>query len=183
MALKAARSIVKKSGLRGLSTRQIANKMGYTPGTLYQVFADLDDLILQLNASTLEELYIRCREVDFSGSPEAILRELASTYMEFVSAAPRLWNALFEHSLPDRKELPSWYRDQVQKLLSLAEEALIPLFPNKPDRRHHEAYVLWGGLYGLSSLAGAGKLTVADDPKALVDSLVSNYVAGLRTRV
>lgn len=183
MALKAARSLVRKHGLRGLSTRRIATRMGYTPGTLYQLFTDLDDLILQLNAGTLEDLYARCREVDFSASAEAILRDLAGRYMEFVNASPRLWNAIFEHSLPDRKELPPWYRDQVQKLLSLAEQALLPLFPDDPDRRHHEAFVLWGGLYGISSLAGAGKLTVTDDPRALVDSLVRNYVAGLRAQV
>ena len=181
LALKAARSIVRKSGLRGLSTRQIATRMGYTPGTLYQVFADLDDLILQLNASTLRDLYEKCRQVDFSGSPESTLRELARSYMAFVGSAPRLWSAIFEHSLPERKELPGWYREQVERLLSLAEHALVPLFPDDAERRHHEAHVLWGALYGIASLAGAGKLTVAADPGALVDSLVSNYVAGLRT--
>jgi hypothetical protein len=103
--------------------------------------------------------------------------------MDFIAANSRLWSTIFEHSLPETRELPPWYREQVQKLISLAERALLPLFPDDQDRRHHEAYVLWGGLYGISSLAGAGKLATAKDPKALVESLVGNYIAGLRTKV
>jgi AcrR family transcriptional regulator len=180
LALKAAQAIVKKSGLRGLSTRRIAKKMGYTPGTLYQLFADLDDLILQLNAKTLDELNEKCREVDFSKRPEVVLKELADKYMEFVGSAPRLWSAVFEHSLPDKHNLPSSYGERVHNLLSLAEKALLPLFPADPQRRLHEAYVLWAGLYGITSLAGAEKLSDNEDPKTMVESLIRNYLAGLR---
>lgn len=171
---------MKKSGLRGLSTRRIAKKMGYTPGTLYQLFADLDDLVLQLNAKTLDELYEKCREVDFSREPEAVLKELADKYMEFVGAAPRLWSAIFEHSLPERHNLPSSYGDRVRNLLSLAEKALLPLFPADPQRRLHEAHVLWAGLYGITSLADAHKLSEIEDPRTMVESLIRNYVTGLR---
>jgi len=180
LALQAAQAIVKKSGLRRLSTRRIAQKMGYTPGTLYQLFADLDDLVLQLNAKTLDELYEKCREVDFSKGPEVVLKDLADKYMEFVGTAPRLWSAIFEHSPPEKRNLPAWYRERVQNLLSLAEKALLPLFPADPQRRFHEACVLWSGLYGITSLAGAEKLSETEDPGAMVESLIRNYLAGLR---
>jgi hypothetical protein len=40
--------------------------------------------------------------------------------------------------------------------------------------------VLWAGLYGITSLAGAEKLSETEDPKIMVESLIRNYLAGLR---
>ena len=56
MALDAARAIVVRDGLRALSVRSIAARMSYAAGTLYQLFADLDDLIIVMNCETLEML-------------------------------------------------------------------------------------------------------------------------------
>lgn len=43
-------------GLSGFSTRQIAKKIGYTLGTLYNIFESYDDIILHINAATLDEM-------------------------------------------------------------------------------------------------------------------------------
>ncbi len=58
MALEAARQIAEKEGLRGLKARGIAREIGYTIGTLYNLFEDLDDLIVHLNGRTLDALPI-----------------------------------------------------------------------------------------------------------------------------
>src|SRR5947207_9653806 len=105
MALKAAQKIVAKSGLRGLSTRRIASAIGYSPGTLYQLFTDLDDLIVHLNAQSLASLYAACQPVDFANGPEVALQTLAERYINFVSANPRVWNVVFEHSLPEGRHV------------------------------------------------------------------------------
>jgi len=183
MALAAARSIIAKSGLRALSTRRIAKKIGYSPGTLYQLFKDLDELVLRVNAGTLDDLYAACREVDFGNAPEMALRDLAQCYIDFTSRHPRLWNALFEHSLPKGKSLPAWYAESVARLLGLAERAIQPLFhPSAADQMRNEARILWASLYGIGSLATAGKLGPGPGPLHMVDTLVSNYLAGLRAR-
>ena len=57
MALDAARAIIESDGLRALSTRRLAKAIGYTPGTLYQLFEDLDDLIIEVNVETLDALH------------------------------------------------------------------------------------------------------------------------------
>jgi AcrR family transcriptional regulator len=183
MALKSARAIVAKQGLRGLSTRGIAKRIGYTPGTLYQLFRSLDDLILHMNVQTLDELYQACLGIDLNGQPEVVLRQLAARYIKFVTQNHRLWNAVFEHSLPDKQELPEWYEDSVSRLLALADRALVSLIPNDTERRLHEAHVLWAGLYGIASLGSANKLALTEAPEQMVDSLICNYLAGLRKTV
>ena len=183
MALAAARAIVAKEGLRGLSTRRIAKKLGYSPGTLYQLFVDLDDLILHLNTTTLEALLKACDGINLSGDPEAALDDLAERYIHFVNAHPRLWSALFEHSLPRGKDLPDWYTGTVEKLLGLVVIALEPVIAGDTTKqREQEALVLWASLYGIASLASADKLGPNANPTEMVKALIANYVAGLRQR-
>ncbi len=183
MALDAARDIVARDGLRGLSTRGIAKEIGYTAGTLYQLFANLDDLIAQMNADTLEALLEACAGVDTEGGAEVALQQLASRYIRFVGEHPKLWNAVFEHTLPDGRTLHARHIAAVTRLLGLAETALAPLFPpGMEDCRLHEARVIWASLYGIASLAVSGKLAQAETPEDMAESLATNYIAGLRAQ-
>ena len=55
MAIAAAISILNEEGLANLSTRKVASEIGYTVGTLYLVFRNLNELLLHVNAATLDE--------------------------------------------------------------------------------------------------------------------------------
>ena len=182
MALDAARRIVDKDGLRGLSTRQVAKAIGYSAGTLYQLFDDLDDLIVHLNAETLDGLLEACGDVDLTAEPEAALEALATRYLRYVSRHRELWNAVIEHHLPKERPLPAWYHARTNKLLGLVDAALSTLIKSDGKVRMHEARVLWASLYGIASLAGSVKLAKTETAEALVRSLTVNYVAGLRAR-
>ena len=155
--------------------------MGYSPGTLYQLFEDLDELILRMNAETLDGLIAACDGVDFDAGPEAALEQLARRYIAYVGENRGLWNAIFEHSLPEGRDSPPWMVERTGKLLGLAERAIAPLFGDgEEDQRHHEAQVLWAGLYGIASLATADKLPAGESPEAMVRTLVRNSIAGIR---
>ena len=182
LAIAAAREIVKAEGLRGLSTRRVAKAIGYSAGTLYQLFKDLDDVIVHLNAETLDGLFEACRDVDLNAGPEGALRSLAERYMLYVNRHPELWNAVFEHRLPTGRALPASYYERTRKLLGLVDMALAPLIEDSSAQRMHEARVLWASLYGIASLASSGKLAKTETADALVRSLTANYVAGLRAR-
>ena len=58
-ALAAAQRIVETDGFRALTARSVADAIGYSPGTLYNLFENLDDLIIHLNGRTLDALYDR----------------------------------------------------------------------------------------------------------------------------
>jgi AcrR family transcriptional regulator len=183
LALKAAQRIAEEEGLRGLTTRRIAQEIGYTVGTLYNVFENLDDLIVHLNSSTLDALFQSCSKVKLDKPPEAAVRSLAECYIRFIREHPKLWSVLFEHHLPDDAELPETYNEKVRRLLALLEQALAPLFaPDQDAERKHSARVLWSSLYGICSLESAAKLGKNVSVEALTDSMVTNYLAGLRAR-
>jgi AcrR family transcriptional regulator len=183
MALTAAREIAETEGLRGLTARRIAGRIGYSAGTLYNLFENLDELIVRLNGDTLDELYRAMAGERLDEKPEAALRTLAAGYIRFTREHSKLWSILFEHHLPEGQELPAWHHEKIQRLLGLVKGALAPLFPEgQEDQREHSARVLWSSLHGICSLESAGKLVVTESVEALADSLVTNYVAGLRYR-
>ncbi len=183
MALAAAREIAEAEGLRGLTARRIAGRIGYSVGTLYNLFEDLDELIFRLHVTTLDALHEACALSPRTGEPETDLRALGQAYIGFTGEHPRLWNLLFEHRLPEGRPLPEWYLEKVARLLALVEAAIAPLFPpGREVERLHSARVLWSSLHGMCSVASAGRLGEAESLAAMADSLATNYVAGLRQR-
>ena len=45
MAVAAATALAERDGLRGVTARGVAREIGYTVGTLYNVFDNLDDVL------------------------------------------------------------------------------------------------------------------------------------------
>ncbi len=183
LALDAARRIVDEDGLSALTARKVAGAMGYAPGTLYNLFGNLDDLIVHLNARTLDDLCHRLSLNPGAGSPEEVLSRMLNAYLEFLTDHSSLWHLLFEHKLPDDKELPDWYARKVDKVLGLVENALSPLFAeDRQNQKRDAACVLWASLHGICSLYQTGKLSVVTSTsvREMTETLLANFIAGLR---
>ena len=183
MALDATRAIVAHEGVRILSTRKVAKEIGYAVGTIYNLYENLDDLIIHLNASTLDRLYQALCAVSTTGEPESRLMRLAAAYISFTQQNLNLWNSLFDHRLPAGQQLPDWYGAKVDRLLALIEDAIAPIFAGyEPRDCQMSARVLWSSLHGICSLASAEKLDIVANASAtdLAEQLVTNYMAGLR---
>jgi AcrR family transcriptional regulator len=184
MTVAAARGIVEDHGFRALTVRKIADAIGYSPGTIYNLFDNLDDLIIRLNGGTLDELFDRLSAIEGSGDPTLDLDRLLGAYLAYLDAHPSLWNLLFEHTRPEGQVLPKWYVDKVADILGLLEQALSPHFPeDRANEKRHAARVLWASLHGICSLSQAGKLEVVTTqaPREMARLLVSIFLAGLET--
>lgn len=185
LIIEACEGIIVRDGLAGLSAREIAKHVGYSPGTIYNVFDNLDDLILQVEARVLDELDQRLVSLPTDGTADDRVMRLARTYLAFTTERPRLWNLLFEHHLPQNMNVPTWYQQKLDQLLERVEAAIRPLlFDKDPLAAKRAARVLWAGVHGITALAAADKLSTvtSDDAIALVDDLVENYLAGLKLR-
>jgi AcrR family transcriptional regulator len=184
MALVAAEQIVSEHGFDALNARKIASAIGYTVGTLYLVFKNLDDLILQLNARTLEELHGRLADTAGTNQQcEQRLNALARTYVDFACEHTHRWELIFQHRLPPEEVLPEWYEAKIAAAFGLVEAALAELAPTRPPEQVAEAArALWGGVHGICILALTNKLGVAgsSNPRASVESLVTHYLYGFR---
>ncbi|MBO0764774.1 MAG: TetR/AcrR family transcriptional regulator [Hyphomicrobiaceae bacterium] len=188
LILDAAQEIIEVQGLAGLSAREIARRIGYSPGTIYNIFANLDDVVLNVEARVLDGLDRRLSEIqegsDGAGADDRLIR-IAHAYLAFTQEKPRLWNLLFEHHMPQGAELPAWYQQKLEGLTAQIERALRPHFaPGSEDERRRAARVLWAGVHGITSLSTADKLAVVTVETAarLIDDLIGTYLAGLSWR-
>jgi AcrR family transcriptional regulator len=182
LILDAAQAIIETNGLAGLSAREIARRIGYSPGTIYNMFKNLDDVVLNVEARVLDSLDEQLARAVEAASPQDKLLRLAETYLAFTSERPKLWNLLFEHYMPAGADTPDWYQKKLEVLMSRVEAGLTPLFPPGADvARQRAARVLWAGVHGITSLATTNKLSNVTTEAAglLVRDLVSNYLAGL----
>ena len=182
MALDAAEKIIIEQGYKGLSARKIAAEMGYTVGTLYLIFKNLDELILHLNMHTLDSLYEQMNTmVSNTPSAEKCVHQLCRTYYEFACENTHRWSLMFEHNLSDDMEIPEWFSEKVAYGFTLLEQVLQQL-ENKKDITEIRiaARALWGGVHGITMLAVTDKLDVGGESRVtdILDSMVTNYLSG-----
>jgi AcrR family transcriptional regulator len=182
MALTAAENLLEQEGAAGLSTRKIASAIGYTVGSLYLVFENLDDLIIQLNGRTLKQLG---QWLDDAASPRrdapSGIRELGRAYLRFAARHRGRWELIFDRRLTPEAVLPDWYRQEVAELFGRVERRLAGYAPERSEaERALAARALWSGVHGVGTLALSGKLDLAGiiEAERLTDSLIENYLAG-----
>jgi AcrR family transcriptional regulator len=182
MALAAAEQLVSKQGYEGLSARKVASAIGYTVGTLYLVFENLDDLILHINARTLDRLQQRMLEEQTQcRDPFSCLQQLGQTYIGFAKDEPHLWEMVFKHRLPKERQVPLWFQEKVDRMFAMVEEKLTPLAKHRSQQEIAQAAgALWGGVHGICMLALTGKIGVAgvNSAQDLAQTLMNNYVRG-----
>jgi len=184
MAIAAARDIIACEGYSAFTARGIADRIGYSVGTIYNLFDDLDDLVVHVNGETLDQLYDALSGDRPVMEPEQALLDIGRRYVAFVSANRALWNAIFDHRMPTGRPLPDWYAPKIDRLFALVEAQLAPIFPDPGMKgaRRRAAAVLWSSLHGLCTLWQSDKMRLIDAAPLpdLAAAMISTFVDGLR---
>lgn len=160
-------STIAAHGLGGLKARDIAHAAGCALGAIYLVFPDLDALILAVNDRTLAAIDAAiCASLDCetaaasSADPGRQLVLLSCAYLDYALAHPRLWAALFNHTLPPGQSVPDDYRAHQAHLFSYVEAPLAALCPNLDvAARTQAARTLFSAVHGIVSLGLDQKLS------------------------
>jgi AcrR family transcriptional regulator len=180
--LKVASELADAEGLRGVGVRAIAAQLKISPGTLYNVIGDVDDIILRVKEQTLNQLR-EAMQAAIVERRDAMVNifAVAEAYVDFVRDRPRRWSMLMEHSLAPGKEPPAWYRETLDRTVATVDPLLRPMIPARKERQRVVA-VLWAALEGVASLAASGKLSIVndDDPQVLVRLLVSRFLGSFQ---
>lgn len=183
MIVDAAYEIVEKEGIEKLSTRKVATKIGYTVGTLYNIFQNLDDIIVHINGRTLDNLIEQLEKSSKIKNNRAPIKNLSSSYYEFSKTQSHLWVLLFEHIFPSDHPFPRWYKTKIEKLIQIVCDTLAMSVPNLSEARSKECVsVLWAGIHGICVLALRDKLirTGHGDAQSLLDNFIDNYLSGVK---
>ena len=183
MALNAAEKIVVEQGHEGLTARKVMRDIGYAVGTLYLIFENLDDLILHLNARTLDRLYQRMTDTPIQKlSEKDRLIRLSQIYIHFAYSERHRWELAFAQQFPREMTLPKWYVAKSREIFTIIEASLVPLAPNRNNREiAHAARALWAGIHGICIMGITQKLDTRSEKsiRTFAKSLTINYLIGL----
>ena len=115
-------------GFARFSARDVAKRIGYSIGTIYNVFGSYDMLILAINAQTLMQwqAHVQARLADARTDR---LRVLVEAYFEFAVLHHHAWTALYDHRLPDDVAAPEYYQDHIRSLTGIARDEIAAALP------------------------------------------------------
>jgi AcrR family transcriptional regulator len=157
----AAEKAVAAKGLAGLKSRELAQKIGVANGAVFNLVADMDELILRVGSRTLARLDAALTAAESAGSPspaETLVR-IAVAYCDFAAENLDLWRALFEHRMAPDKQVPEWAVEEQMNLFRHIYHPLAKCFPNwSADELGITARSLFAAVHGMVSLGLEQKL-------------------------
>lgn len=184
--LEAARNRIQREGLTNLRARDVTQDAGCALGGLYSAYADLNDLIIHVNSTTLKALEQSLALAEVKDKPPTDrLRNLAQGYLKFAIANRNLWKALFEYYPPEGAPSPQWHLDEHLFLLSVIAEPLEELQPEmSAEDRAVRARTLFGAVHGIISITLEARF-VGLPPERLereLDDIIIMIAVGAATR-
>ncbi len=182
-AVTAARAAVGEGGLPALNARRIAAEIGCAVGSLYNLFVDLDDLILHVSATVLDDMGADLFGPALPEAPEAALVEVARRYIRFARSKGPLWAMVFEHRPLHERPTPEWQIARVSALKERVRAIAAPIFSHcAASDADATIDVLWASVHGIAALSQQDKLSMvtAEDAEGLAERLVRNVLAGMK---
>ncbi len=115
-------------GFARFSAREVAKRIGYSIGTLYNVFGTLDQLLIAINTRTFQLWAEDVRETLKRSGPDRI-RCLVEAYFGFARAHPHSWTAIYDHHLPPDVVLSDEQNERRGGLTQIVVDEVIAVLP------------------------------------------------------
>jgi AcrR family transcriptional regulator len=185
--LDAAAELLLEQGYEQFSLRQVAERIGYSAGTIYLYFKDKDEVLSKL----AQEFYTRFEQqlaVAFKSEQEPLARILASgrAYINFGVQNPVAYQLMFTRNSEFMALVPKdASRPSGQGVRALLQEEVskgISAGVIREEDPRAVADALWAGVHGVVSLA----LQLQNDGQQRIESMIEValhlMIDGLRPR-
>lgn len=169
-----AETRIKADGLKNLRARDLAKDAGCALGAIYNVFGDLNDLVLAVNARTFHRLGAAVAET-LAQAPQNATQQLivmSHAYHRFAAENFNAWRALFDIERPAGEAAPDWYLAEIGQLFAYIDAPLSVLFPDyDAQKRALLTKALFSSVHGIV-LLGLDEAS-AGVPAAQLDEMIS----------
>ena len=183
--LDAARELFVREGFENVSMRKIAEKIEYSPTTIYLYFRDKADLLDCLCEETFTRLVKKQTSLDQTvADPLDRLRKGLRFYVEFGLKHPNDYKVTFMMTRPAMDQISGARSHELGKrafahlrntLAECAEKGLLDV----PDVEA-TAQAIWAAFHGLTSLLIARPRFEWESTNRLIDTLIEITTTGLK---
>lgn len=177
--LKAAGQIIEACGPDCVTMREVAEKVGYSPTTLYLYFKDKGAILREAVLLGFDDMNDACALAMVG--PRAIdkYRQYCRAYVTWGVMHPGHYSLMFE--LPwDMEWTVQWMPENIDRLMR-GREMVLALLREAVDAGEicdpgdHEAFnnAGWAALHGATSLAISGRLTAVNQDLSLAEKIAA----------
>lgn len=165
--LTAARERADKEGWASVTTRHLADAIGYSQPVLYGHFpGGKSEIMLAIALEGFVDLAQRCRSAASSATGARVVVAVATTYLDFADAHPAVYEAMFRQPIDAR-----FAEDDNESELRDAFDALADVIGDDTSTE-----VFWGALHGISLLERAGRMR-PEDRGNRIDGLSARFAS------
>jgi len=154
--LQAAQDIIAEKGIDGLSLREIAQRIDYSPAGLYEYFNSKDDIIVAVCLEEFAQFSAYLNQVPADLSPAERIVQLGQAYLDFARNNPEQFMFIFTMVPPRQGSFATLsaentpytiLREAVQTYLE-AEQIRLPAGYTIDD----VTYIFWAKVHGMAML-------------------------------
>jgi AcrR family transcriptional regulator len=188
-------------GYENFSLRRVAERIGYTPTTIYLYFRNKDELLLE----TVQDGFTQFDEAIAAAAkgprtPLKRIEALGRAYIQFGLDHPSLYRLMFmqrsdfyfmprlvgrgslaEKIAPTQNEMPQHRAVAQELLISAVEDAIAQKLIPRQDAVQ-TADTLWAGVHGVVALSTSPLMT-REQAEAVGDQLLQLLIRGLKPQV
>jgi AcrR family transcriptional regulator len=181
LILDAAKEIFLEKGYNQTSIRNIADKIEYSPGTIYLYFTEKDDIFFALHNEAFGKLFSLFAPLAMVEEPFERLKAMGKLYMDFAFNNKDLYDLMFIMNAPmnmlhDDCEWKMGDRVFDTLVHTLAECQAKGRFKGK--ELQPLAFMIWSGLHGMCAIYCRGRMGVMHgvNEKEMLDQAYQYYI-------
>jgi AcrR family transcriptional regulator len=153
--LEAAKEIFLEKGFYSASIRNIAEKIEYSPGTIYLYFKDKNDIFHALHEEGFTKLLGMMQPLQHVANPMERLIAMGKVYMEFAYTNKDLYDLMFIMEAPIHAEIDRDKWEMGDKTLNFLKLVLVDCqkMGHFQDKNiDYLSFMIWSSLHGMCAL-------------------------------
>ena len=180
--LSAARALVQERGYEGLTMRQVAGRMGYSPMALYSYIADMQAIMVALALDGFTRLSGKLAH-RVPSDPMAALRKTMTAYVEYGIENPEEYRLVFMSPEPPAT-VKKTEADMAQDHSAFAILRQRVTASVESGKLAGDVFLLstllWTGMHGVTSLLITFPSFPFGEPRRYAEAMVETMLAGLQ---
>ncbi|MBI5058194.1 TetR/AcrR family transcriptional regulator [candidate division KSB1 bacterium] len=156
LILETARALFVEEGFATVSIRRIAEKIEYSPATIYLYFKDKDEILYAVHNLGFEMLMEKFRDTATISDPFERLQAISRRYLEFAIEHPGYYDLMFIMRGPIKtieEGSDEWnYGRKSFDFFNATVQECVDAGYLPADSREIAAFALWGYVHGVAAL-------------------------------